>query len=143
MMKFPLVAVTFLFFSAAPTQSAEITVYQRSAGEIGGACGSACPIIWFGGRRSLIQRNSLLVFHMPYDAQTGKASPAAIAAVIDYLRFVGLSDRQARFLATAALPEDGWVATEASALALGFHPQVVITPLATRTCQSRFCLGIP
>jgi hypothetical protein len=116
--------------------------YSTMVNRLGG-CASACPLIWFSGRHAIIQRNSLLVFHMPYDARNGQPSPEAIEVVVAYLQTVGLTKSQAHFLATAAAPSDGWVATEAAAFALGFRPQIILSPLAARTCQAKFCLAIP
>jgi hypothetical protein len=60
-----------------------------------------------------------------YDVHNGKPSPKEIAQTIEYLQSVGLTEAQARFLANAVAPSDGWVATEAAAYALGFRPQVL------------------
>ena len=36
----------------------------------GGGCASSCAMIWMAGRHAIIERNSELVFHAPYDDRT-------------------------------------------------------------------------
>ncbi len=79
---------------------------------------------------------------MVYDARTGQADPVGIEEVANYLLTVGLTRAQAYFLANAAIPSEGWVATEAAARVLGFHYQTIRTD-AMGDCQSKFCLAIP
>ena len=91
----------------------------------GGGCASSCAMIWMAGRHAIIERNSELVFHAPYDARSpDKPSQQAINAMVAYLMEVaGLTEQQALALATAAPPSEGWTATEAAARVLGFQPQ--------------------
>ena len=100
----------------------------------GGLCGSSCAMIWMAGRHAIIERNSELVFHAPYEVRSpDKPSQQAINAMVAYLMEVaGLTERQALALATAAPPSEGWAATEAAARALGFQPQVVSSILTCR-----------
>ena len=105
-----------------------------------GACASACPMTWFSGRHATIERNSYLVFHMAYDARTGQPMGAAIDEMTSYLQTVGLTEAQARFLANAAIPSDGWAATEEAAKRLGFRWQIVSSFFGgVRSCQAKFC----
>jgi hypothetical protein len=106
-------------------------------------CNSACAWIWFGGRRSVIQRNAEMCFHQPYNSKTGQTSPEVSEAIVGVLKHYGLTDYQARALVNAAPPESARCATEGWAFRLGFHPQIVPTPFAVRTCQSKFCLAVP
>jgi hypothetical protein len=106
-------------------------------------CNSACAWIWFGGRRSVIQRNAEMCFHQAYNSKTGQTSPEVSEAIVGVLKHYGLTDYQARALVNAAPPESARCATEAWAFRLGFHPQIVPTPFAVRTCQSKFCLAVP
>jgi hypothetical protein len=46
-------------------------------------------------------------------------------------------------LINAAPPESARCATEWWAIRLGFRPQIVPTPFAMRSCQSKFCLTMP
>jgi hypothetical protein len=93
-------------------------------------CLSACPLIWFSGRHAVIQR-------------AGQPNAEVNEAVVAYLQTVGLTERQARFLVNAALPSEGWVATEQAAYALGFRPQIISSLFGWRSCQAKFCLAIP
>jgi hypothetical protein len=119
------------------------TLVTRSSGR----CGSACPLIWFSGRHAIVQRNSRLVFHMVYDVSSGQVDPEGIAEVTSYLQTVGLTRARAHFLANAAAPSEGWVATEAAARALGFQYQVIdsfqVVDAGLQICQAKFCLAIP
>jgi hypothetical protein len=107
-------------------------------------CMSACPLIRFAGRHAIIQRNSLLVFHMASNAITHQADPVMIASIAGYLKDVaGMTTKQATFPATAAAPDDGWIATESAAAALGFRFQYIPSLFANRTCQAKFCVSVP
>lgn len=106
-------------------------------------CASACPIIWFSGRHAEIQIRSRLIFHVPYDARTGEASPLAIEAIVEYLQTVGLTERQARLLITAAPPSGGWMATVPAGYALGFNPQIISSLWGWNSCTAKFCLAVP
>ena len=116
----------------------------------GGGCASSCAMIWMAGRHAIIERNSELVFHAPYDPRSpDKPSQPAIDAMVAYLMEVaGLTEQQALALATAAPPSEGWTATEAAARVLGFRPQVVsllgAAPFvgAAQTCKAKFCLAV-
>jgi hypothetical protein len=121
--------------------------YSTVVSRYGGPCASACPLIWFSGQHAIIQRNSSLIFHMAYDVRSGRPSPEGIADVSNYLRTVGLTKAQADFLANAAAPSKGWVASEAAALALGFHYQELDTYQFLNSlenpCRAKFCLTRP
>ena len=116
----------------------------------GGGCASSCAMIWMAGRDAIIERNSELVFHAPYDARSpDKPSQQAINAMVAYLMEVAaLTEQQALALATAAPPSEGWTATEAAARRLGFQPQVVsflgAAPFvgAAQACKAKFCLAL-
>ncbi|QQO34496.1 hypothetical protein JJC00_01970 [Bradyrhizobium diazoefficiens] len=106
-------------------------------------CASACTLIWFSGRHAIVQRNTLLVFHMPYDSRTGVASPEGAVLMSAYLQSLGLTQTQADFLATT--PSEGWPATEAAARRLGFRWQLIVNILGNglHSCQQKICLTIP
>ena len=107
-------------------------------------CGSSCPLIWFAGRHAIIQRNSLLIFHVASDERTHQVYPDLVFAIANYLQDVGvLAARQANFLANAAPPEGGWIATEANARALGFRFQYIPSFFAGRNCETKFCVSVP
>ncbi|HEY2535282.1 MAG TPA: hypothetical protein VGJ20_46560 [Xanthobacteraceae bacterium] len=124
------------------------TIQQRGYStlvNVNGICASSCALIWFAGKHAIIQRDSQLIFHMPYSMDTENADPEAIGTMIDYLQSVGgLTQRQAEFLARAAPPSSGWWATEAAMRALGFMPQIVgELPGPIFTCRARLCLVVP
>jgi hypothetical protein len=106
-------------------------------------CASACALIWIAGRHSIVQRNTLLVFHIPYDARTGVGSPQGAMLASAYLQRLGLTQTQADFLATT--PSEGWPATEAAARQLGFRWQTIVNILGSglHSCQQKICLTIP
>lgn len=106
-------------------------------------CASACPLIWFSGRHAEIQLGGFLVFHMPYNSRTGEASPEAIERSVRYLQTVGVTERQARFLLTAAPPSGGWISTVPAGYALGFDPQIISSLWGWNSCAAKFCLAIP
>ena len=72
----------------------------------GGICASSCTMIWMAGRHAIIERNSELIFHEPYDVRSpNKPDQQAINATVAYLMDIaGLSERQALALTTAAPP---------------------------------------
>jgi hypothetical protein len=106
-------------------------------------CASACPILWFSGRHAEIQIRSRLTFHMPYVSRTGQASPEAIEEIVAYLQTVGLTERQARFLMTAAPPSGEWMITVPVGYALGFNPQIISSLWGWNSCTAKFCLAVP
>jgi hypothetical protein len=110
-------------------------------------CASACAFIWFSGRHAIVQRYSTLVFHEPYDPETGKPSPVELDNyILAYLQSVGLTAKQARAILYAAPPgpDSGRYATEGWARQLGFEPQIVTSILGgNRACQAKFCLSVP
>jgi membrane-bound ClpP family serine protease len=64
----------------------------------GGGCASSCAMIWMAGRHAIIERNSELVFHAPYDARSpDKPSQQAINAMVAYLMEVCWTNRAASF----------------------------------------------
>jgi hypothetical protein len=110
----------------------------------GGMCASSCAMIWMAGRHAIVERNSELIFHAPYDVRSPeRPDPEGIQAMVGYLiDIAGLSEHQALALATAAPPTEGWAATEAVAHMLGFSPQVVPFVGAARACKAKFCLAV-
>jgi hypothetical protein len=106
-------------------------------------CASACTLIWLSGRHSVIQRNTPLCFHQAYNSQNGETSSEANEYIAAHLQAYGLTAHQARALINAAPPESARCATEWWAIRLGFRPQIVPTPFAMRSCQSKFCLTMP
>jgi len=91
----------------------------------------------------VIQRNTPLCFHQSSDPETGKTHPEVNEYIAGRLQTFGLTAHQARSLINAAPPENARCATEWWAALLGFRPQIVPTPLAMRSCQSKFCLAVP
>jgi hypothetical protein len=67
---------------------------------------SACTIIWLSGRKSAIQRYSLLCFHQAFNAQTHQRDPEADEYIMAHLKTVGLTDKQAWALTHAAPPSE-------------------------------------
>jgi hypothetical protein len=106
-------------------------------------CSSACTYIWLSGRHAVIQQNSALCFHQPYDPRTNKTDAELNEYIASRLQRFGLTAMQARALVNAAVPENMRCATEWWAFQLGFQPQDVFTINAMRQCQSKFCLARP
>jgi hypothetical protein len=110
-----------------------------------GPCASACTYIWLSGRKSAIQQNSLLCFHQAYNLITGQPDAAGDQLIMDHLKSVGLTNRQAWALTHAAPPDPNncRAAMEWWARELGFQYQVYPSFLGTRACSARWCVGKP
>lgn len=69
-----------------------------------GRCASACTIIWLSGRHSVVQVDSELIFHSPYDKRTMQRSDEAIRTIAEHLKGMGITERQTWALFTSAPP---------------------------------------
>jgi hypothetical protein len=116
------------------------TVVTRRAG-----CVSACAILFFSGHHVVIQRDSGLCFHLPYDATTGRKINDQEANVIaDEIVHWGVTKRQALAVLGSAPPNGIHCATEAWASYLGLRYGVVPSfGTMWRSCASKFCLALP
>jgi hypothetical protein len=132
--------------SAYPAINIGDMIWERGLGTVlwkDDMCNSACTLIWLSGRRAVIQRNTRMCFHQPFDSRNGQANSDTIEDGVAHLKHYGLTEYQARALVNAAPPQSARCATEWWAYRLGFHPQIVPTPFATRLCRSKFCLAVP
>ncbi len=108
-----------------------------------GSCLSACTIIWLSGRKSAIQRHSVLCFHQAFNIQTHQPDPKADEYIMAHLKTVGLTDKQAWALTHAAPPNDCRMAVEWWARELGFDFKYYPYGLGTAACSARWCVGTP
>jgi hypothetical protein len=106
-------------------------------------CASACSLIALSGRSVIVNSRAWLGFHMAFD--DNGASPEGTAIVAAYLRRLGLTEPQVRYMTRAAPANMQW-ATQADARALGFQYQIIFCRgligafCNWRSCQSRYCL---
>jgi hypothetical protein len=79
-------------------------------------------------------RNSYLGFH-------ASSGPLGTEVMAKYLAYIGLTSAQIDYMVRTH-NSDIQIATEADALALGFHPQVVLFWL-WQSCRAKYCLAVP
>lgn len=114
--------------------SVRILGLDTFVGRGGDGCWSACPLIWLAGRHAIVQRNSYLGFH-------ASSGPLGTEVMAKYLAYIGLTSAQIDYMVRTP-NSDIQIATEADALALGFHPQVVLFWL-WQSCRAKYCLAVP
>jgi hypothetical protein len=109
------------------------------------SCVSACAILFFSGHHAVIQRNSALCFHTPYDGRNGQAiSGELLEFLADEIKKWGLTQQQAMTLILSGPPTEVTCATETWAINLGFRYSIVPSfGTAWRSCTTKFCLAIP
>jgi hypothetical protein len=117
------------------------TVVSRNTG----ICGSACAIVFFSGRHAVIQGNSSLCFHTPYDRNSRRQiSDSEMSQLADEIVKWGLTKKQALAILGAAPPNGMRCATEAWANILGLQYSTVISfGTMWRSCSTKFCLALP
>jgi hypothetical protein len=108
-------------------------------------CNSACAILFFSGHHAVIQRNSAICFHTPYDKDTGRGINNDQAnELADEIVKWGLTKRQALAILGAAPPNGIHCATELWASYLGFQYSIVFSfGTMWRSCSAKFCLAAP
>jgi hypothetical protein len=116
------------------------TAISRASG-----CASACAILFFSGHHAVIERNSAICFHMPYNADTKQ--PMSAQEVDEFANEIikwGITKRQALAVLGAAPPSGMRCASEQWARALEFQYSVVPSALGMwRSCSTKFCLALP
>jgi hypothetical protein len=102
-----------------------------------GICASACVLILLAGKHVLVQRRTIIGIHATTTYQGD-------AAATEYLKEVGITDRQIRYILPPPQP-DAYQTLTHEMWQMGFNPQVVFSTFGCcyEQCEARFCELVP
>jgi hypothetical protein len=110
-----------------------------------GLCGSACALLFLSGYHAIIERNSTIVFHQGFYADTGEPISSEDVSEIAkrMVRWGGVTKWQALALLYPAPPGLARSGTEAWARQLGFSFVYVPSLFGMwRSCAAKFCVAL-